>query len=284
MWILDSDLVERVCKLGFTSKQARVYASVLGSEACTVSEISDRTAVFEQDIYRIIERLEKAGLVTKTVTKPIRVEAIPVEKALNNLIKNQQIIVEQHKRIVKEIVEEVKKKGEPEPHEDNEKFIVLPGKSEALNNRGAIRIAKTRNYDLIIARKLCRGGMSCLIETFSSYPFGAKIRMLISTSKGDTNLDEIYNKKNWPLDVSPFNIIVKKTYEQQSLYYAIFDCEEVWIPLELSSPSSMLVTNSKAVVSIAIENFNKIWKDKNTIALLEKKAMVKQSKVDLLTV
>ena len=275
MRILDIDLVEKICKLGLTSKQARVYAVVLGSKGNTVSEISEGAALHEQDIYKIIERLEKAGLVTKTVAKPTRIEAIPVEKALNNLIENQQKIVEQHKIIVKEIVEKVKKKGEPDLLNDNEKFIVLPGKSEALKNRGVLRIAKTkRTYDLIIARKLCTGGIPNLIEAFSSYPCVVKIRMLISTSEGDTNLDEIYNKKNWPLNVSHLNITVKKTNEQQTLYYAIFDDEEVWIPLELYSPSSMLATNSKAVVRIAIENFNKIWEDKNTITLLEKKAIV----------
>jgi sugar-specific transcriptional regulator TrmB len=270
--MFDDDLVERVCKLGLTRKQARVYASVLTSKANSIGEISKRTAVHDQDIYKILKSLEKAGLVTKTIDKPIRVEAIPVEKALGNLIEHQLKIVEEQKRTAQEITQLLRTRVEVDHQEDNGTFSILPRKSEALKNRGAIRIGNTKStYDLFVARQICRGGVPGLVHSFSSYPFGVKVRVLISTTKEDTELKKVYREENWPSNASPLNITVKKTCEQKMVYYAIFDNEEVWIPLELSSPSSMLVTNSKAVIRITQENFDRVWEDKKTITLLEKK-------------
>ena len=273
IFVLHSDLVEKICRLGLTSKQARVYASVLTSEPSSIAEISKRTGMHDQDIYKILKKLENIGLVTKTIAKPIRAEAIPVEEALGKLIEHQQEIMDEQKKTAREIAQFLRKRKEATHQEESEKFSILPGKSEAMKNRGAIRIRNTKStYDLFIARQVCKGGVPGLINSFSIFPSGVKIRILISTTEGDAEVERVYSEENWPSTVSPLNITVKKTCEQNNVYYAIFDKEEVWIPLELASASTMLVTNSRAVVGLAQENLEKIWEDKNTKTLLEKKA------------
>ena len=64
------DLVKKLGDFGFTANQAKVYFSIVQSGSTYVSRISESTQLHRQDIYKILPKLEKMGLITRTVAKP----------------------------------------------------------------------------------------------------------------------------------------------------------------------------------------------------------------------
>lgn len=80
------DLLMKLSEFGFTINQAKVYLSIVESGLISVGDISKNTQLYVQDIYKILPKLEKRGLITKTIDKPVLIKAIPVEKALNRLV------------------------------------------------------------------------------------------------------------------------------------------------------------------------------------------------------
>ena len=83
---MQEDLVLKLESFGFTVNQAKVYLSIVQSGKTRVGNISKGTQLHRQDIYKLLPKLEKMGLITKTIDKPFMIEAIPIDEALETLI------------------------------------------------------------------------------------------------------------------------------------------------------------------------------------------------------
>lgn len=55
-----------------------------------MGEISKTSKVRREEVYRILPKLEKLGLIEKTLSTPVNLKATPVENALSILIKNEE--------------------------------------------------------------------------------------------------------------------------------------------------------------------------------------------------
>lgn len=82
--------VEMLSSFGLSRKQAKVYLSLVSLGTATVGEISRHSKVRREEVYRILPKLEKMGLIEKTLTTPVRLRAISIESALSILIKNEE--------------------------------------------------------------------------------------------------------------------------------------------------------------------------------------------------
>jgi sugar-specific transcriptional regulator TrmB len=80
------DLVKRLTDFGLSVNQAKVYLNIAQSSTTNVNTISKTTHIHRQDIYKILPKLEKMGLVATTVDRPIKIEAIPVKEGLRNIV------------------------------------------------------------------------------------------------------------------------------------------------------------------------------------------------------
>jgi sugar-specific transcriptional regulator TrmB len=270
--MLDGELVNRLCKFGLTGKQAKIYLSVVISGTSSVADISKKTEIHKQDIYKILPKFEKMGLLTRTIAKPVKVESIPIKKALGTLIKKQQEIVESQEKNAEEIVEAVKKRQTLSPQAEEGRFTILPIDSNALKNRVDLVLENARKaYDAFIREKLAVAAIPGRVDyAFRKFAIhGVKVRMLIGTNNKDYNLIDAISKTKWPA----VNVTIKAVNETAHLNYAIIDDKEVWIPLEfpleyLGWPTE-LVTDSKSVVKICKENFERTWKDPETRTLFQ---------------
>jgi sugar-specific transcriptional regulator TrmB len=73
-------------KLGLTNRQARVYIALLknnGEKAKTIANISQ---VNRQEIYRVIDDLQKIGLIQKHITLPTTYSATPITDVIKILL------------------------------------------------------------------------------------------------------------------------------------------------------------------------------------------------------
>jgi sugar-specific transcriptional regulator TrmB len=87
---MQEDIIFKLTNFGFTVNQAKVYLSIVNSGSTHVGKISKETMLHRQDIYKILPKLEKMGLITKTIDKPFRIKAVSVERALDNLISRER--------------------------------------------------------------------------------------------------------------------------------------------------------------------------------------------------
>jgi sugar-specific transcriptional regulator TrmB len=82
--------IGKLLDFGLTVNQAKIYWSIVHSGATCVSRIAESTYLHRQDIYKTLPKLEKMGLIARRIDSPLIIEAVPVQKALNNLVSTER--------------------------------------------------------------------------------------------------------------------------------------------------------------------------------------------------
>jgi sugar-specific transcriptional regulator TrmB len=88
---LQEDPVKELEIFGFTPNQAKVHLSIVRAGSISVGKIAESSKLYRQDIYKIIPKLERKGVISKTLGKPLVVRAMPVKKALKTLVSKERI-------------------------------------------------------------------------------------------------------------------------------------------------------------------------------------------------
>ncbi|MEM2130012.1 MAG: helix-turn-helix domain-containing protein [Candidatus Bathyarchaeia archaeon] len=263
----EEELVNRLCKLGLTNKQARIYLSVVISGATNVASIARKTGIHKQDIYKILPKLEKLGLLTRKFIKPVQVESIPIEEAITNLIKKQQELLDARERIAKEVIETLREKQATLPAIEEGRIMILPGNSDALKNRTKRLFENLRKaYDVFTTKehliKILPRLSAKFFETLATHR--VPIRILISMHEEDEDFVDFIKS----LKIPPVNVTIKSIRDSGSLHFGIVD-NEVWIPFEALPDSAVIITDIKCIIDICKEHFEKMWHNPSTRILFQ---------------
>lgn len=78
--------IEKLTKLGFTLREARVYISLLNKSSFTATEIAKVTNIPRQKIYEILDNIIKKGICIEKVGKIKRYKAVEPESVFSGLI------------------------------------------------------------------------------------------------------------------------------------------------------------------------------------------------------
>lgn len=150
----ERELIEKICGLGLTQKQAKIYIAIATCKSCNVKQISEKSDVHPQDIYKILPILEKYGLVTRTIGKPIKVEAIAVKTALNNWLNIQEQKLKTKKEQIQEIIEVIQNKQESQNTLEPKLKILYEGTKAWENVLELLFKSTKKTYDLIVPEPL----------------------------------------------------------------------------------------------------------------------------------
>jgi len=101
-----NEIVEELTKFGITKNQALVYLALVSTGKASVRKISQVSNVRREEVYRIIPKLEKLGLIEKILGRPAKFRAVPPESALSILINKQE---EEFNKKIKELAEKREK-------------------------------------------------------------------------------------------------------------------------------------------------------------------------------
>ncbi len=142
---------ESLCDFGLTRNQAKVYLAVLQLGLASVGSISTESRIRREDVYRTLPKLEKLGLIEKTLGTPVRVKAIPFEKALSALIRNQRTKISRMRVKKQELLEKYQKKTCRDPdHTEEENQFVLLSDRELILDKITLMIKKaTEQIDIV---------------------------------------------------------------------------------------------------------------------------------------
>jgi sugar-specific transcriptional regulator TrmB len=260
---MNEDLVKTLCDFGFTVNQAKVYLSIIKFGANNVGRISKQTQLHRQDIYKILPKLEKKGLITKTINKPFLIEAIPVEKSLDNLIErerkkaNEKISYLENnlKDIIASLQERAEKNENPEAH-----FTLLTT-DDAIENRAGLSFRKVKKeVNLFTNLELLNMPiMRYYVEFLQSLKENNSKGLLLVTSQDSPALVRQSVEKIAPYKGNfTAKLIDKKMFRQ----YQIIDRKEVWIAVQQKTETGfpcMLCTNDQNIIDVYSEHFRRQW-------------------------
>lgn len=270
--MLSKELVNEICKFGLTRKQARIYLCVLLHNGIKVSEIADLTKVHKQDIYKIIPKLEKLGLITKTKTNPILLESLPAKIAFDSLIQRQKNELDKQKNSAQKIIESIINRRKTATSEEFiDHVLIFDARNESLNNKLKSSYNNIRKSLELFSTYKIKKFLDVIIPIFEEHKKilkkrRVKIRILIQC---DDEIEDYYKKLDQftTLDVT-IKKLVKNDYSQFPLgfFYGIVDGEELYSSFREFEKNSIkvMVTNCLPVVMMAQDSFVNSWKYSKT--------------------
>jgi sugar-specific transcriptional regulator TrmB len=90
---LSEKLIKELTSFGLTVNEAKVYLALLQLNRANARTIAKLSNLPRQEIYRVLPRLEKLGMVEVIIDKPTKFLAISPEEVLSELIRRQQEIL-----------------------------------------------------------------------------------------------------------------------------------------------------------------------------------------------
>jgi len=266
------DTVKKLGDFGFTSNQAKVYLSIVQSVSTYASRISESTQLHRQDIYKILPKLEKMGLITRTVAKPCMIEAIPPEKALLSLAREREREKAEEISLLEANLEELINVLGKQPEmrktiEEKRRSILLETDSE-IENLADLAFKKVRiEFDWVTNLELItrlRPRFSNRFQTLASR--GVKIRIIVETLKNEDLVKRTLE------EIRPYegDFEAKLIRKSKSLPYQIFDHKALWISAKQLTGRGfpcVLWTNGRNITEFYEESFKKAWNSRRAISI-----------------
>lgn len=265
-------ILEKLVELGLSSRQALLYLTILQNKNVNIKQISKKTGIHTQDVYKLLMTLEKKGLVLRTRTKPLTIEAIPLQLALKMILKNHKMKAKEEldflKRTLKEtneLIEKEKNYNEIMTNLDPNEIKVYVLDSQKHPNV-QFKVSQTlanlkKDYAAITPVGANQQKYDIDIDMDQIANKGVRMRWLLLRNKkeGDLNFLKAYKQR------LPSKAQIKTISINEKFCYAITDRKEVWFRLysedENPENTSLLLTNSKGIVDLAIRQFESLWND-----------------------
>lgn len=236
-------------KIGLTEGEAKVYASLLELGPSTVGPITKRAKVSSSNIYEILERLAKKGIVTTIIKNNIKnfqaVSPVNLKKYLN---KKQQEL-DQEKELLKEALPRIEALEKTFPKQEAMLFVGEKGLRAAYDElfKGAKK-GEENLWIYVHDEKFAK--ISDKFYTHSWMELGKDIK-----SRGIA--DNSYRK-------SKFAQVFQKKYELRFVDFPIFSHGEVFrdkfMIVSWEDPIITVLVHAKHVSNHFKKYFEDIWK------------------------
>jgi len=176
---------DTLLKFDLSRNEIRVYIYLARSGICKARDISDALSLHRTETYRILRDLEKRGLVSSVLEKPLKFMATSFEETLDTLIKAKKMKIELLERRKKNLIDIwfsiPQQKVEPQ---NKEVFQILEGEEQIILKANEI-LEKTSEEIFILAPdldllRLYHSGFTDKLEKFSRK--NVKVRLLTNHS------------------------------------------------------------------------------------------------------
>ncbi len=258
---MQEDIVMKLTNFGFTVNQAKVYLSIIQSGPTRVGKISRNTQLHRQDIYKLLPKLEKMGLITKTIDKPFMIEAISVEKALDNLISKERRKANDKITCLEKSLKEMISALQEQPERKEEARFTLLTTDDAIMNRINLSFRRVkRAVNLVTNLEILNMPIMHYYQEFLQTLANTKVKasLLIVTNEKK----ELVNQAVEKMAPSKGDFTAKHIDKNVFKHYQIIDRREVWIATQQRTESGfpcILWTNDQNIVEVYVEHLKKAW-------------------------
>ncbi len=249
---------------GLTHNQAKVYIALAKLGLASASEASKVSNVRREDIYRILPKLEKMGLIERILGNPIKVRATPIKEALSLLIKRERDIANRKVSALNAKKDECLKlfKAYKVKPISKEAHFALISRGDAIVDRALTMIKKSEREIALVTSK------DKFIQIFTDYGRSVK-KALRKGVEVQVILQDVFEHEDliqrimeeYKSSGGSFDL---KYTNQPSGHYMIVDYNQAIIGTSTKVPiaeNPHLWTNDNDLVGLFQKDFESIWHD-----------------------
>jgi sugar-specific transcriptional regulator TrmB len=270
---------EMLSDFGLTFNQAKVYIAIAQLGIASVSQVSKLSKVRREDIYRILPKLEKMGLIERILGRPTKIRATPVEEALSTLIKREQDIF--NKKLSGLMAEKdaflkhFKVYGMKPIFKREEAHFALISQREMIVNKGLSMVKNVeKEIDIITSRDRFIKVFTDHSELFKEITEkGVRVRIILDIAEYEDSILRILKKYRFSTSLD------LKFTEQPSSHYVIVDHKEALIATSIERPigeNLYLWTDDDNLVGLLQKNFEAMWQTSVDLRALETGAVAEK--------
>lgn len=259
------DETETLTHLGLTFAQAKVLLALTDSDASTIKEIAFRSKVHRTDIYRVIEDLEKEGLLEREISTPVKYKAIPIDECVQTLFQRRNNETRKIRRETAKLIRKHKAEAKAvRSLEDRESHSWIVPEGRAVDKIGAKIDDVTESLDVILPWKRFSSGFSVVFSDKIDKALSRKVRMRFAVQVPNDRCP--INQ----LDARKDNPFCEIKYFTSSSYVVlgIYDNREVSLaeyPDASREKSHLMFSTNRAVLSLAKDYFEVLWTKTSTL-------------------
>lgn len=224
----------------------------------TAKQISQKSKLTREAIYKNLFKLKERGLLQKTITKPKKYCAIPLKSSISLLREEKIQETCELENLASQVLEYNDHNPEKNQNKNSSKFILIPKKKQLVNNidksifnsKKSIKITTSWRRHLQ-AMIIYEKSLKASLENGIKHQFF--ITMKPKQDKIPKNVQAIYDSPNCSIkfvDTRTKNIIL------------IVDDQEVFFITKPNSDlveSSALWSNNQSLIASLVEYFDLIW-------------------------
>jgi len=259
------ETASELTEFGLTKTQAKIYITLTALGVASASEIAALSKIRREEIYRIIPKLEKRGLVIRKLKTPRKFSAIQPEKAIHLLTKTK---LETMKREIEKLDQKQanlvsKMKTIELPIQPNNPSIdVISNQDNILMKLMELTKKAKRQIDLITSlRELKIAYMNRPKKLRERLLKKVKIRIITESHELDAftkEIIELSEASNNPIELRqveklPFNLLM------------VDDNEAIWGETQPKNEKTQnLWTNDPTQIAILKMSFENLWQKSST--------------------
>ena len=244
-----------------TRNQAKIYLATARLRLASVGKISKVAKVRREDVYRILPKLEKMGLVEKLLGTPAKIRAAPVEEALSILIKNEEDRARERVATLKTKTKTFLKHFAPAPRletEETTSFALLKNRENIMSKTSTMMKKAEREFDIACSGRKLMQFIRTLADQFKIITKkGIRVRIISDLAEYEDPLQEVIKES-----ASPGNSIDLRHADLPSSHYMIVDFKEALISTATEGnmgENPCLWTNSDNLVGVFQKDFENLW-------------------------
>ena len=245
-------------RLGLTSSQAKAYLALFRSGLSNAKKISKNSGVARPDVYRVMEELEKLGLVEKIISAPYKFRAISIHDGFAILMERRVKETSELQATTREILDEFKNNNARTALEEDETRFSLFPEQATVRRKGRTLDNVRRGLDMVTTWRNPHADLFIHMEEIAeASQRGVKIRVIIDKPNEEKLVSNIIKHLE---KYSNFKISYLPNAPKALM--SIYDKKEAWVctcthPVLEECPT--LWTNNPCLLSILQDYFEMMW-------------------------
>ncbi len=260
---MQEGIVDELKICGLTRKQAKVYLAILQAGSASIREIAESSKIFRQDVYKLLPKLEKAGLVARAIGRPVCFKAIPVKDAFEAFATHERNRADERISRIKSITKklaELASEHQTDAEEFEAHFTLLSADAE-IRNMTINAFENATKCDIVLGLELISEHMQVFREYFRKLRMKkVKVRLIIESLSNEDSVKEIIDNVKGSPDWR--ELAVKVIHKERANPYFVLDDKELFIARRKLTETGMpqlLWTNARSMVDFRKEKFEDDW-------------------------
>jgi sugar-specific transcriptional regulator TrmB len=253
---------ETLSSFGLTVKQAKVYLALVSLGTAAVGEVSRLSKVRREEVYRILPKLERMGLIEKTLSTPVKLKAAPVENALSILIRNEEdnannrILELKSKK--EEFLDHFRTSAKEPKLGNGDQFALTSEKAVSLSKGNSLIDDAKSTLEIVISREKIFQFLKYFSDSLKqAAERGVTFRFIVNPSNGSDELPKAFNNV-----FEPQKPVLVRYLEPLPNHFLVVDNRQVLVATTTAgylADNPLLWSNNVPHVMVYKKLFDSLW-------------------------